>query len=522
MTGGFLQLAATSNAETFLTTNPQISFFKSVFRKYTRFALESIDELGTDTALNKFTTTKFTIKVPRNGDLLTGAYLVFSLPAIYSGKTSSTNPKTYNFKWVKNLASHLIREATLKIGGVKVDTLNGEWINIYKELMASDEEKRLGSKLYGSIPDLYEPEMASGNNGNYPHIRSSLITDNTGFNVITIDDANTSTTFPSIPAVTLKIPLPFFFAGKSGLALPLIALQYHEVSIDFTLAPLYDLFTVIDTTPGSTSYGKRVKVTSSLDGDLGFEKFTKDPNFSSSETLEITGKAEFIYAFLDTEERKRFAVFEHEYLITQVNRQNSNLGITATDHSFKISSNNPTQYIVVVPKRDDQAALNQWNNYTNWIDNLPPYSMEYRLSDQYYDTTNNRIPFYTTSYSTSADLTPANSKRDIIESMTLKLNGSKRFSERKKEFFLYQQPLQHFKNSPAIQGIYVYSFSLDATSDQPTGACDFSVFNEKYLDITANIPDITDYTYKVNYDVYTVSYNILKIISGMGSLAFAY
>ena len=106
MTGGFLQLAATSNAETFLTTNPQISFFKSVFRKYTRFALESIDELGTDTALNKFTTTKFTIKVPRNGDLLTGAYLVFSLPAIYSGKTSSTNPKTYNFKWVKNLASH--------------------------------------------------------------------------------------------------------------------------------------------------------------------------------------------------------------------------------------------------------------------------------------------------------------------------------------------------------------------------------------------------------------------------------
>ncbi len=59
----------------------------------------------------------------------------------------------------------------------------------------------------------------------------------------------------------------------------------------------------------------------SLDGDLGFENFTKDSNFSSSETLEITGKAEFVYAFLDTEERKRFAAFEHEYLITQVNRQ---------------------------------------------------------------------------------------------------------------------------------------------------------------------------------------------------------
>lgn len=521
MTGGFLQLAATSNAETFLTTNPQISFFKSVFRKYTRFALESIDELGTDTALNKFDTTKFTIKVPRNGDLLNGAYLVFNLPAIYSGKTSSTNPKTYNFKWVKNLASHIIRDVTLKIGGVSINSFTGEWINIHKELMGSDEEKRLGSKLYGSIPELYDPENAVGNNGNYPHIRSSVQSDYSGFDIITISDATTTGTFPSIPAVTIKIPLPFFFTGKSGLALPLIALQYHEVSIDFTLAPLYDLFTVIDTTPGSTSYGKRVKVTRSLDGDLGFENFTKDSNFSSSETLEITGKAEFVYAFLDTEERKRFAAFEHEYLITQVNRQNSSLGVTSSEHSFKINSNNPTQYIVVVPKRNDQAALNQWNNYTNWLNDLPPYSNEYRLSDQYYDTTNNRIPFYTTTYSTSADLTPANSKRDIIQTMTLKLNGSKRFAERNKEFFLYQQPLQHFKNSPAIHGIYVYSFSLDATNDQPTGACDFSVFNEKYLEITANIPDITDYTYKVNYDVYTVSYNVLKIVSGMGSLSFA-
>lgn len=522
MTGGFLQLAATSNAETFLTTNPQISFFKSVFRKYTRFALESIDELGTDTALNKFDETKFTIKVPRNGDLLTGAYFVFTLPAIYSGKTSATNPKTYNFKWVKNLAAHIIRSAKLKIGGVNIDSLTGEWINVHKELFATDEEKKIGAKLYGSVPELYEPEKGKGNNGNYPHIRSSVLTDYTGFDTITISEATEDGTFPSIPATTLKIPLPFFFSGKSGLALPLIALQYHEVVIDFTLAPLYDLFTVIDTTPGNSSFGKRVKVTNSLDTDLGFAKFTKDNNFLSSGTLEISGKAEFVYAFLDTEERKRFATYEHEYLITQVNKQNSILGITSTDYSFKISSNNPTQFLVVLPKREDRSALNQWNNYTNWIDNLPSYSSEYRLRDQYYDTTNNRIPYYTTDYSTSGDLTPANSKRDIIQSMTLKLNGSKRFADRNKEFFLYQQPLQHFKTSPNIEGIYVYSFSIDARNDQPTGACDFSVFNEKYLEITASIPIITDYTYKVDYDVYTVSYNILKIVSGMGSLAFAY
>lgn len=522
MTGGFLQLAATSNADTFLTTNPQISFFKSVFRKYTRFALESIDELGTDTALNKFNETKFSIKVPRNGDLLTGAYFVFNLPAIYSGKTSSTNSRTYNFKWIKNLASHLIRQVVLKIGGTKIDSLTGEWINVHKELMATDEEKKLGAKLYGSVPELYEPENAPGNNGNYPHIRSTVQSSYSSFDIITITDATTEGTFPSIPATTLKIPIPFFFSGKSGLALPLIALQYHEVELEFTLAPLYDLFTVIDTTPSNDSYGKRVKVTDALDSNLGFTNFTKDSLFSTSGTLEISGKTEFVYAFLDTNERKRFAAFEHEYLITQVNKQNTVLGVSSTDLSFKITNNNPVQYLVVLPKRSDQSALNQWNNYTHWIDNLPPYSREYRLAEQYYDTTNNREPFYTTNYSTTSDFTPSNSKRDIIQNMTLKLNGSKRFKERNKEFFLYQQPLQHFKRFPNLEGIYVYSFSLDTTNDQPTGACDFSVFNNKFLDITANIPSITDYTYMVNYDVYTVSYNILKIVSGMGSLVFAY
>ena len=522
MTGGFLQLAATSNAETFLSINPQISFFKSVYRKYTRFALESIDELGTNTALNKFQETQFSITVPRNGDLLAGAYLVFNLPAIYSGKTSSDNPKTYNFKWVKNLASHLIRRATLKIGGVKIDSITGEWINIQKELMASNEEKKLGAKLYGATSAYHDPENAPGNNGNYPHIRSSVQTDHSGFDIITIEDATTTATFPSIPATKIKIPLPFFFSGKNGLAIPLISLQYHEVSIDFTLAPLYDLFTVIDTTPGNDSYGKRVKVTEDLDTNLGFLKFTKDDGFSNTGTLEISGKCEFVYVFLDTEERKRFASYEHEYLLTQVNKQNSELGVSSPNVSFKVTSNNPTQYIVVLPKRNDQSALNQWNNYTHWIDNLPPYSREYRLAEQYYDTKNNRDPFYTTNYSTTTDFTPANSKRDIIESMTLKLNGSKRFNDRNKEFFLYQQPLQHFKNAPELEGIYVYSFSLDANNDQPTGACDFSVFTEKYLDITTNIPSITDYTYKVDIDVYTVSYNILKIVSGMGSLLFAY
>ena len=306
------------------------------------------------------------------------------------------------------------------------------------------------------------------------------------------------------------------------MSIPLIALQYHEIELEFTLAPLYDLFTVIDPVGGRDSFGKRVKVTDALDNELGFANFTKDATFLSSGRLNINAKIETLFAFLDTEERKRFASFEHEYLITQVNKQSPIIGVDTPNQSFKISGLNPVKYIVVAPKREDQIALNQHGNFTHWINGIPPYSPEFKFSDQFYDTNKGIFPFYTNDYSTQTDLTPGNSKRDIIESMVLKLNGSERFSQRQKEYFLYQQPLQHFNVAPTLNGIYCYSFSLSANEYQPTGSCDFSVFNEVHMEINSSIPSITDYTYKVNYDIYIINYNILKVVSGMGSLVYAY
>ena len=104
------------------------SFFKNVFRKHTRFAIESIDETGTNTELRKTSNSTFRIKIPRDGDLICGMYFVFTLPTIYSGKFSDTNSNTYNFKWVRNIAAHIIKDVTLFIGSQKIDTLTGEWI----------------------------------------------------------------------------------------------------------------------------------------------------------------------------------------------------------------------------------------------------------------------------------------------------------------------------------------------------------------------------------------------------------
>ena len=278
MPGGLIQLVGNSNADNFLTQNPQISFFKSVFRKYSRFALESIDEPVTNSDLSKFDTNKISIKIPRNGDLLCGIYVVFNLPPIFSGK-SAIMPITFNFKWVRKVNfAQLLKEVTLFIGNQKIDTLTSEWLSVQSELHLSDEQKSLLSKLSGEIKELYEPESATGNNSTYPHIKGNGGTftqhDRHAGNVMTFAQANTSSTFPSIDGKKLKIPLPFFFSESSGNALPLIALQYSEVRLDITLAPLYDLFTVLDTRNALDSTNKRVKVTSATDNSLGFANFS--------------------------------------------------------------------------------------------------------------------------------------------------------------------------------------------------------------------------------------------------------
>lgn len=522
MPGGLIQLVGNSNADNFLTQNPQISFFKSVFRKYSRFALESIDEPVTNSDLSKFDTNKISIKIPRNGDLLCGIYVVFNLPPIFSGK-STDNANTFNFKWVRKVAAQLLKEVTLFIGNQKIDTLTSEWLSVQSELHLSDEQKSLLSKLSGEIKELYEPESATGNNSTYPHIKGNGGTftqhDRHAGNVMTFAQANTSSTFPSIDGKKLKIPLPFFFSESSGNALPLIALQYSEVRLDITLAPLYDLFTVLDTRNALDSTNKRVKVTSATDNSLGFANFS---DALQNNKLPINMSLECVYAFLDTEERKRFAAFPHQYLITQMKNSRSVKGAdNSTELNYYLSGINPVKYIVVVPKRNDSKNMNLWTNFINWQTKYPIYSEEFSTSEQYYDNVLGRYPFYTTSYGTQTDLSVANSKKSIIESMVLKFNGQERFKERTKEYFELQQPLQHFEAAPSLDGIFVYSFSLNADNIQPSGSCDFTVYNEIQVAITANIPNISDYTYSIDLDIYTINYNILNIQNGIGALVFA-
>jgi len=285
MPGGLAQLVVTSGAQNnFLTGNPQISFFKSVYRKYTRFSIEHIKEEAETSKLAKTKDTVTFIKVPRNADLVSGMYLEFTLPSIYSGRYNDT-VYNYNFKWVENIASALIKSVSLIIGGTRIDTISGEWMDIYYELASSVDEKLIGRKLSGNIPELYEPENGAGQNGVYPHIVSGnqhARFDSSGFNIEKIGNLSaTSTNIPSISGNTYRVPLPFWFSGNSGSALPLIALQYQSVELEVTLAPIYDLYTALEVDSTNTAFGKRVKATSQNESRLGIENFIIDSSFVS-------------------------------------------------------------------------------------------------------------------------------------------------------------------------------------------------------------------------------------------------
>lgn len=529
MPGGLAQLVGTAGAQNnFLTSNPQISFFKSVYRKYTRFSLEHILEDAENSKLSKTETTTTYIKVPRNADLVAGMYLQFTLPSIYSGKYSSSSVATYNFKWAKNIASALIKSVSLNIGGTKVDTLYGEWLDIYFELASTIDEKKTGSILNGNNVAVHTPENAPGQNGVYPHIISGdqhTRFDSTGFNVEVISNVSTTgNTIPSIVGNTYRVPLPFWFSGKNGSALPLIALQYQAVELEVTLAPLYELYTAIEVDSGNTGFGKRVIPSTSNESRIGIDKFVIDQTFVSSRNINL--QLESTYVFLDDAERKRFSVYEHEYLITQHHQRRTQNGITDSTYEMEINGINPIKYIVIAPKRSDAKTRNDHFNYTNWIyEDIPPASFEYQHKEKFFDNTNNRVPFFThgSGGSTTTDFSLLNLKNNIIDKATLLFNGSNRFSETSYQFFEFQQPIQHFRKHKK-RGIYVYSFSIDPMNDQPTGACNFSTLLSVYLNFKLNIISSSEYTNSkipVDISVYLINYNILKIVSGSAGLVYS-
>lgn len=337
---------------------------------------------------------------------------------------------------------------------------------------------------------------------------------------------NTSDLIPSIKKRKIKVPLNFFFSKSSGLALPLIALQYTEVRVEVKLNPLRDLYTYLDyiDSDGADNNKQiaRLKSVSQDGSGVTINRFIENTTFDIKPALE----AEYVY--LDKDERNRFAINSHEYLIEDVFKPPTIKGVTSTkDHNIIL--HHPVKELIVVSQRSDMEYVNNWNNYSNWtIEDVSPTSYRYHnIENAYYSQSLGNFYHYNRYNPARAadEYKKEFFNKNIIENLQLIFNGQVRLDKKDADYFNLQQPYQHHKRK-IKNGIHVYSFSLNPTDFQPSGACNFSrIDNFKInidLGLRQNVKEIpkkadNSFYYSYNFNIYAVHYNILKITSGLGA-----
>jgi hypothetical protein len=527
MPGGLIQLKTYGPQNHYLNGNPQMTYFKVVYRRYTNFSMEFIRQsLKGPTELDMNNSIKLSTRIDRNGDLLSNLYFAFTLPNIFSGYDSDTNIP-YNFQWIKNIGENIIDSATITIGGQKVDKIYGEWINIWAELNIENSRRPAYERMIGNVIELTNPSNVSGYFSEYPvsTLDSSLST-----NPIRPTDTEYDPTDrpPSILGRNIYVPLPFWFTQNSGLALPLIALQYHDVELQLELKPLMDLYTIVETDSTNVNYLNRVKP-NPLRQDQhisnfisGVKVFTNNNTSSTVNTVTSWGFDPHLdcnFIFLDKDERKKFAKSSHEYLIEQT-LLSQFMGIVGS-RSLKLELHHPVKQLVWVTKRNDISTRNDWNNYTNWVNSdYSPDSFVFReLSKD--------LPASIKEKTIPQRKTFQFFHRNILRNAKLMFNGVERFSPRPNEFFNYVQPFEYSKKGPP-DGIYLYSFSIDPDKYQPSGACNMSTLKTLSLDVetnpisnTCNENENLQYDYLYDINIYSINYNILRIMGGMAGLGFA-
>ena len=305
--GGLLQLVATGKQDLFLTGNPQISFFRMVYRRYTNFAVESMP-MYVDGTPNFGQ--RVTCLIPRRGDLLGRIYLDVTLPLV---RDTSGNPLSYT-----NAIGHaLIQEITFEVGEQEIDRQTGEWMEIWTQLTTSASQRAALNEMIGRI----EPY-------NLVDIKPGLLSD----------------------GIRLRIPLQFYFCQNPGLYLPLIALQYSPVRINITLRPLQQLFWVPPPVPFPTDAPWRPAC--SIQADC------------TAQLTNLMLWGDFVY--LDVEERRRFVSTSHEYIIEQV-QYTPPYSITAGQNTatVQVDFNHPIKEFMFVVQRDEMINRNEWFNYSN-------------------------------------------------------------------------------------------------------------------------------------------------------------
>ena len=550
-----MQLVAYGAQDVYLTGNPQITYWKVTYRRHTNFAMESIEQ--TFNGQSDFGR-RVTCTISRNGDLAYRTYLQVTLPEIGQGlKGTGTNDAVYA-RWLDFPGHQLIEAVEVEIGGQRIDKQYGDWMHLWSQLTMDVNQEKGYNKMVGQTTQL------------------TFLTDPSFAEV----DGPCSGTSPNqvcaprnaLPETTLYIPLQFWFCNNPGLALPLIALQYHEVKINIDLRAIDECLWAVKSLVSSTT---DQKVTSAYAQSL------------------VSASLYVDYIYLDTDERRRMAQNPHEYLIEQLQFTGAE-SVGSSSNKIRLNFNHPCKELVWVVQPDanvDYCSSTMGGttlffslgaqpfNYTDALDALPNTikafgsdstlngANEFINTSGLFETrgadgikfTNETKATYAQNATmlstelggslnkggTAADFFGTNGANEFQSTVSdagtfvlaetslnmhcwgenpvvtakLQLNGQDRFSEREGTYFDQVQPWQHHTRSPDT-GINVYSFALQPEQHQPSGTCNFSRIDNATLQLVlsnATVQGVS--TAKVR--VYARNYNVLRIMSGMGGLAYS-
>jgi hypothetical protein len=459
MAGGLMQLVAYGAQDVYLTGNPKVTFFQAVYKRHTNFAMENIQQTVNGSATSNG---RVSVTVARNGDLIGEMYI--DLQANASNVVSGYSLTVQDSCW---LAERCISDIELSIGGQRIDKHYQRWWRLYSELYYTESKKANYSKVTSNPTG--EAYVSSGNNGN---VTGQVI-----------------------------LPLLFFFNRNPGLYLPLIALQYHEVRLDFDLSSEYTAC------------------------------------FTS--TFNVWGN----YVYLDTEERRRFAQKGHEYLIEQVQHTGTdslNVSGIAQNNSgaqIRLSYNHPVKELVwclsnsanFLGKQLWDMSSNASSSSTVFLTTSTSNVVQFGLAGSASNTF--AVPM---SYGTGVPLLISGSGKITLTedgtpngvqavgplaSFRVILNGQDRFKDQSGKYFNQVEPLWHHSGNP-YPGIYCYSFALKPEEHQPTGTCNFSRIDNAQVDVRIK-QGINTAVAANTLEMYAVNYNVLRIQSGMGGLAFS-
>ena len=494
MPGGLLQLVGVGAQNELVNGNPSMTHFRSVFRRHTNFAMESIRMTFGSSNLEFSTTSTKTIscRIDRYANMLHDTYLVLTLPDIYSplkylgqsvnpptGYDPSANAIGYEFQWVKNIGYTLIDHIAITANGQEIQRLSGEWLKLYSYLTHDKNKRDVVNQMVGNVPELFDPASAYDRMGQYPHSVAPVVAPGVGPNTLVPE--------PSIRSRQLIIPLHFWFCENPGQSLPLDAMQNSDVFINITYRPLEQLYTVIDLNPTSLTYGQRVRPTNyPLSLFLSPPKSDGTPSNPSLTTFFPDPFLEGNFIWLTDMEKAAIAIADQTFLVKTVTYVN-NPGQYGGNSDIEIPLFNLVTRIVFAAQRSDKILINDWDNYTNWDS---PYRAPFTTTnvDTKSSVTNSLIS-QNYLYSSGQQQVSSVYPRDPVVNGVLLLDGKERFSQKPTGYFSLIQMYRHTTgDAPVLPGVYQYSFALNNDQYQPSGAINGSMFNKITLRLTLQQP----------------------------------